>query len=119
MRGLGQFSMRYERTPRFRRSKLDVARLRSATAALGSNCSLEAWRKETTYANESDWVFASHKTHGKTPRFGGMLVRDYLYPAAERAGIIFRQQDDSYVDSTWRGALVSGSTTYARLFPTI
>src|ERR1700730_3220622 len=49
-----------------------------------------------------DWVFASHKTHGKTPRFGGMLVRDYLYPAAERAGIIFRQQDDSYVDSTGR-----------------
>jgi integrase len=50
----------------------------------------------------ADWVFASHKTHGKTPRFGGMLVRDCLYLAAERAGIIFRQQDDSYVDSTGR-----------------
>jgi integrase len=45
---------------------------------------------------------ASHKTHGKTPRFGGMLVPDCLYPAAEMAGIIFRQQDRSYVDSTGR-----------------
>jgi hypothetical protein len=63
---------------------------------------LEVWRTETPYAKESDWVFASHKTHGKTPRFGSMLVRDYLYPAAERARIIFRQQDGSYVDSTGR-----------------
>jgi integrase len=64
---------------------------------------LEAWRKETPYAKESDWVFASQKTHGKTPRFGGMLVRDYLYPAAEKAEIIFRQRNGSYVDSIGRG----------------
>jgi integrase len=63
---------------------------------------LELWRKETPYAEETDWVFASEKTNGKTPRFGGMLVRDYLYPAAEHAGIIFRQQDGSYADSTGR-----------------
>jgi len=62
---------------------------------------LDAWRKDTPYAKEQDWVFASHRTHGKTARFGGMLVRDYLC-AAERAGIIFRQQDGSYVDSTGR-----------------
>jgi integrase len=56
------------------------------------------------------WVRVSHltkqitgrfQTH-KTPRFGGMLVRDYLYPAAEHAGIIFRQQDGTYVDSSGR-----------------
>jgi integrase len=63
---------------------------------------LETWRKETPYAKDTDWVFASEKTHGKTPRFGGMLVRDYLYPAAEHAGIIFRQRDGGYVDSTGR-----------------
>jgi len=63
---------------------------------------LEVWRKETPYAKDSDWVFASEKTHGKTPRFGGMLVRDYLYPAAERARILFRQEDGSYVDSIGR-----------------
>jgi hypothetical protein len=63
---------------------------------------LALWRKETPYAQETDWVFASQKTHGKTPRFGGMLVRGYLYPAAEHAEIIFRQKDGSYVDSTSR-----------------
>ena len=63
---------------------------------------LELWRKETPYAEETDWVFASEKTHGKTPRFGGMLVRDYLYPAAEHAGVIFRQKDGTYVDFTGR-----------------
>ena len=31
-----------------------------------------------------------------------MLVRDYLYPAAERARILFRQEDGSYVDSIGR-----------------
>ena len=51
---------------------------------------LEIWRKETPYAEETDWVLASEKTHGKSLRFGGMLVRDYLYPAAEHAGIISR-----------------------------
>jgi integrase len=64
---------------------------------------LVAWRKETLYAKESDWVFASQKTHGKTPRFGGMLVRDYLYPAAEKVGIIFRQRNGGYLDSIGRG----------------
>jgi integrase len=63
---------------------------------------LETWRKQTPYAKDTDWVFASEKTHGKTPRFSGMLVRDHLYPAAEHAGIIFPQQDGSYVDSTGR-----------------
>jgi integrase len=63
---------------------------------------VEAWRRDTPYAKESDWVFASEKTHGRTPRFGGMIVRDYLYPAAEKAGIIVRQQNGSYVDSTGR-----------------
>ena len=70
------------------------------TAVLASH--LETWRKQTPYAKDTDWVFASEKTHGKTPRFGGMLVRDYLYPAAEHAGIIFRQEDGSYLDSTGR-----------------
>ena len=47
-------------------------------------------------------MFASEKTHGRTPRFGGMIVRDHLYPAGERAGILVRQQNGSYVDFTGR-----------------
>ena len=48
---------------------------------------LIAWRRETKYAKDDDWVFASNKNKGKTPRVGNMLVRDYLYPAAVKAGV--------------------------------
>jgi integrase len=49
---------------------------------------LSAWRKETAYAKDTDWVFASAKNRGRTPRVGNMLVRDYLYPAAVKAGVL-------------------------------
>ncbi len=49
---------------------------------------LQAWRRETTYAKDAHWVFASTRTKGKTPRVGNMLVRDYLYPASVKAGVL-------------------------------
>lgn len=49
---------------------------------------LLAWRKETMYGKDTDWIFASSRTKGKTPRVGNMLVRDYLYPAAVMAGVL-------------------------------
>jgi integrase len=49
---------------------------------------LQAWRRETKYAKDGDWVFASTRTKGKTPRVGNMLVRDYLYPASVKAGVL-------------------------------
>jgi hypothetical protein len=36
--------------------------------------------------NPTDRVFASAKTHGRTPRVGNMLVADHLSPAAIKAG---------------------------------
>jgi integrase len=48
---------------------------------------LRAWQKETAYAKATDWVFASNKTHGRTPRVGNMLCVDYLRPAAIEAGV--------------------------------
>jgi integrase len=48
---------------------------------------LRAWQKETAYAKATDWVFASDKTHGRTPRVGNMLCVDYLRPAAIEAGV--------------------------------
>jgi integrase len=48
---------------------------------------LRAWQKETAYAIATDWVFASSKTHGRTPRVGNMLCVDYLRPAAIKAGV--------------------------------
>jgi integrase len=49
---------------------------------------LLAWRKETMYAKDTDWIFPSSYTKGKTPRVGNMLVRSYLYPAAVKAGVL-------------------------------
>jgi len=49
---------------------------------------LLAWRKETMYGKDTDWIFASSRTKGKTPRVGNMLVRSYLYPAAVKAGVL-------------------------------
>jgi len=53
---------------------------------------LSAWRKQTVYAKDTDWVFASDKTHGKTPRVGNMLVSDYLYPASVKAGVLITEE---------------------------
>ena len=51
---------------------------------------LRDWRSITPYGNPTDWVFASPKTHGRTPRVGNMLVADHLRPAAIEAGVILK-----------------------------
>jgi integrase len=48
---------------------------------------LRVWQAESCYTKQTDWVFASKKTHGRTPRVGNMLCVDYLRPAAIRAGV--------------------------------
>jgi integrase len=48
---------------------------------------LRDWRKVTAYGKPNDWVFASSKTYGRTPRVGNMLVADHLRPAAIKAGV--------------------------------
>ena len=49
---------------------------------------MQAWRKETIYAADTDFVFASERKKGKQPRLGSMLSVDYVRPAAIRAGVI-------------------------------
>ena len=49
---------------------------------------IQAWRCETVYHRESDWVFASAKSKGRTPRSAGVAGQDYLRPAAVKAGVI-------------------------------
>jgi len=39
---------------------------------------LRAWQLQTAYWKATDWMFASEKTHGRTPRVGNMLCVDYL-----------------------------------------
>lgn len=49
---------------------------------------LQAWRRESLYYRDSDWVFASSRTKGKAPRSAGVAGQDYLRPAAVKAGVI-------------------------------
>ena len=49
---------------------------------------LQAWRRESLYSKDSDWVFASTRTKGRTPRSAGVAGQDYLRPAAVKAGVI-------------------------------
>jgi integrase len=49
---------------------------------------LEAWRNETPYAKDGDFMFPSFKLHGIQPRLGSMIDQDYLRPAAIKAGVI-------------------------------
>jgi integrase len=49
---------------------------------------LQEWRRESLYYRDSDWVFASARSKGKTPRSAGVAGQDYLRPAAVKAGVI-------------------------------
>jgi integrase len=50
--------------------------------------SLQAWRRESIYSGDTDWVFPSVKNRGRTPRSGSTLSTDYIKAAAIRAGVI-------------------------------
>jgi integrase len=49
---------------------------------------LEAWRKETTFAADTDFLFASERKNGSQPRLGSMISTDYVRPAAIEAKVI-------------------------------
>jgi integrase len=49
---------------------------------------LLAWRRESCYSRDSDWIFASRKAKGKIPRSGSIAAQDYLRPPAVKAGVI-------------------------------
>jgi integrase len=57
---------------------------------------MTAWRKQTLYASDSDFVFPSVKLKGKQPRSASQLVEDYLRPAAIRAGVIREENGVTY-----------------------
>ena len=69
------------RVPKSKKSKAPVA-----MAPLLAKY-LQAWRLQTEYSKPEDWVFASQKNRGRTPRVGNMLCRDYIRPAAVKAGV--------------------------------
>jgi integrase len=48
---------------------------------------LLAWRKQSTYTNSCDWVFASRWNRGRHPFWGQAILRKYVRPVAEKLGI--------------------------------
>jgi len=42
------------------------------------------WRRQATYAGDSDFVFAADSGR---PRWQGMILKDYIRPAAVKAGL--------------------------------
>lgn len=49
---------------------------------------LLGWRKQTTFAKDGDFIFASERKNGTQPRTEGMISTDYVRPGAIRAGVI-------------------------------
>jgi integrase len=49
---------------------------------------LKRWRENTKYAGDQDFIFASDRNRGKSPRVPNMLVEDHLRPAAVKAGFV-------------------------------
>ena len=48
---------------------------------------LLAWRQETPYAENSDYIFASPKMKGKQPYWMSRIMQHHIKPAAREAGI--------------------------------
>jgi integrase len=57
---------------------------------------LAAWRRETMYSDDDDFVFPSEKLQGEQPRSASQLVEDYIRPAAIRAGVIRVEKGVTY-----------------------
>ena len=68
------------------RLKTDDSEAPVPLTELLSEC-LRAWQAETAYAQPGDWVFASTRNKGRTPRSASVLTSDYLRPAAVAAGV--------------------------------
>ena len=45
------------------------------------------WRKRCTYIKPENWVFANKRYRGRRPYWGQAILRKYIRPAAQRAGI--------------------------------
>jgi integrase len=48
---------------------------------------LQAWREQTPYPRDEDWVFASPYTDGKSPYWPDSAMTDHIRPAAKKAEI--------------------------------
>lgn len=87
--------------------KLQISITRSVVGKVVGNCKTEAsrkpvrlepsvaedlwlWKQSTPFSNATDWVFASLRKKGTQPIWLDRVLKRYLQPAAERAGITKR-----------------------------
>jgi integrase len=48
---------------------------------------LQAWREESPYPDDDDWVFASHRMQGLKPYYPDMMLKRHVRRTADRLGI--------------------------------
>ena len=68
---------------------------------------MRAWQHQTPYPQPQDWVFPSLKLRGRKPRAANMLVKDYLRPAAVKAGVIAEEDPCRFGFHNLRHSLAS------------
>jgi integrase len=69
--------------------------------------SMQSWQRESPYSQPTDWVFPSRKLKGRKPRCANMLVEDYLRPAAEKAGVLVKDDPRRFGYHNLRHSLAS------------
>ena len=72
-------------------AKTRLSRSRVEIPQLALNV-LAAWKFESMYTADDDYVFPSLKLRGRKPRCASILVQDYIRPAALRAGILVERE---------------------------
>jgi integrase len=80
---------------------------------------LAAWRKESPYAGDDDWVFPSFRNKGKTPRSGSSLVTDHIKAAAIRAGVIKKGDKRQFGLHNLRHSLATSLISWGLDFKTV
>jgi integrase len=73
---------------------------------------LHDWQRETVYGRPNDWIFASARSKGKTPRSSSVLTWDHLRPAAIAAGVKLKK-GQRFGFHNFRHGLASWLVNYA------
>jgi integrase len=68
---------------------------------------LKSWRRESLYPQDSDWIFPSYKLKGQKPRSASQASKDYLRPAAVKAGVIAERDSTRFGWHNLRHSLAS------------
>lgn len=69
--------------------------------------SMKSWHQESPFSRPDHWVFPSSRLKGKKPRCATMLVKDYLRPAAVKAGVLAKDDSGRFGFHNLRHSLAS------------